>query len=916
MSITSNKDFVRRLLELGYKELTPIQKIAIPKVLEGKNLVIIAPTGYGKTESAILPVFYKIYNERPERISALYITPLRALNRDLEDRLRKIGDKFDIRVAVRHGDTSERERKNIIKEPPDLLITTPETLQYLIVNENYKNLFRNLRWIIVDELQEMLDDKRGIELSILLERIKRITNNKPQLIGLSATISDIELAKRFLDSEGNVEVARIDATKDLEISINLAPPTEDDINKSAHSNLNPETIARLRSLAEIIKNNKPVLIFTNTRETTEFLANTLKTMYNINIVAHHGSLSREVRTSAEKDFKEGKLDALTATSSLELGIDIGSIRLVVQYMSPRQVIRLIQRVGRSGHSVHLKSRGIIVPSEDVFDILECASIVDMLKAGYLEKSLVEFKPYDVAAHEIAGLVLEKIVDKQEIYELLKRSYYFRDLTLDELENILSMLEAAKIVRRRDSKVLPYARTISYYYNVNMIPDSLRTYIVINMVDNTKIGTLDEDFVVQLEEGSVIVLGGRLWKVNSIEENKIYVEETELKAGILPSWFGESIPVEKEVAMKAYEFLERISKGERVEYLDDYSYNKIKQILNEHIARGYPLPTKNRIVIENIGGTLLIIHAPFGTRGNNTLGALISSILSRIKGIKTSYRADAYHIAISSVLPVSKTDIENIIKSLLSSEESTLIEYLKISIKESPQFKWSILIEAERFGAIEPKSDITITSTLLKAYYDTIIGEEAVRELMTKDYDIEIFKDLKKVTWNVIDVPSISPLAKMFLDKILLLRKDSAETPVLIEVFKRRLMESQVRVVCILCGWNGVFKAKDVPIKCPNCGSVFLTVLNKDDTEGMEIIKKALKGMKLSKAEKKVLEDLKLIADYYSSNNKYVAIGLSVRGVGPHNIGKALSRLRDGENSFYEALLDEERRFLKYRKFWQ
>lgn len=915
VSITS-KNFVERLIELGYRELTPIQKIAIPKVLEGKNVAIIAPTGYGKTEAAILPIFYRIFQERPPPISALYITPLRALNRDLEDRLRRIGEKFNIKVSVRHGDTPESARRNILKEPPDLLITTPETLQYLIINEKYRELFRNLKWIVIDELQEMLDEKRGIELSVVLERIKYLIKRKIQLIGLSATIENIELAKRFLDPDGDVVVAKIDARKDLEISLKLAPPNNEDINRSVQVGLNPETAARLRILSQIVQAEKPVLIFTNTRETTEFLANFLRTVFNLNIEAYHSSLSREVRTHTEKQFKEGQLDAIVATSSLELGIDIGSIKLIIQYMSPRQVIRLIQRVGRSGHSVNLKSRGIVIPSEDIYDVLECASIVDMLKSGYLERPLVEFKPYDVAAHEIVGMILEKYYDKHEIFNLLRQSYYYKDLTMDEYEEILSMLEAAKIIRRKDDKILPYARTISYYYSTNMIPDSLRTYMVIDMINNTKIGTLDEDFVVQIEEGTIIVLGGKLWKVNSIETDKVHVEETELKAGILPSWFGESIPIEKEISSKVYEFLEKISKSEKIEYLDDYTYNKIEELVNDHVNRGYPMPNKNGIVTENVNGTLLILHSPFGTRGNNTLGALFSSILNKLKGIKTSYRSDAYHIAIASILPISKEDLELVVKTLTSSNDFTLLEYLREAIRESPQFKWSVLIEAERFGAIDPKSEINITSNILKAYYDTIIGEEAIRELLTKNYDTDILRHVKSVTWNIVDVPSPSPLAKPFLDKILYFKRDSADTAVLIEVFKRRLAEAQLRIACLLCGWSEVYKAKDVPQRCPKCGSVFLTVLKKDDQEGLNLIKKAIKGEKLNKTERKKLEDLKLISDYYSNYSKYVAIGLSARGVGPHNIGKALSKLSEGENAFYEALLDEERKFLKYRKFWQ
>ena len=909
--INVSNEFVRKLKELGYVNLTPIQKIAIPIILKGKNTLVIAPTGYGKTETAVFPVFYRILVENTLPISALYITPLRALNRDIELRLKRLGDALGIKVKVRHGDSTESERKKILLDPPQLLLTTPESLLYLLVNEKYRKLLENLKWIIIDELQEMLDEKRGYELLVMLERIKRISKNKLQLIGLSATIGDVEIAKRFLGDD--VEVAKIDARKNMEISLIIPEIKKEYADLSLKFNINPEVIARIKEIEEIVKKEKPVLIFTNVRETAEYLSNELSKLTQLKVLTHHGSLSREMRIEAEKEFREGEIDALVATSSLELGIDIGKINAVIQYMSPRQVIRLVQRIGRSGHSIEKLSKGYIIPSNDIFDILECKAIVDSFKEGYLEKPLVEYKPYDVIAHEVAGMVLEGYNDEKEIFDAIKSVFLFKDLTEEEFEDILAILESAKIIKREKGKILPSYRLWKYYYETNMIPDSLRDYLVIDHITNSKIGTLDEEFVATIDEDTVFVLGGKLWKVISIEEGKVYVEQAQLKSGILPSWFGESIPVEKEVSIKVYKYISSLAKGNTVD-LPDEILEKLKNILNEQMQRGYPVPSDKEIIIE-INNDLIVIHSPFGTRGNNTIGALLSILLTQVKGIKASYRSDAYHIAIATVVPIHRDDLVKIVNMINSLSETELVELLKVAIKESPQFKWKLLVEAERFGVIDKNKDIDISSTLLKPFADTIVGEEAVKELLVKNYDVDVIRnEIKKVTWKILEVPSFSPLAKEFLDKLFVFHS-SDDKPVMIEIYKRKLASKEVRVICLVCGWNGVYRAGEVPSKCPKCNSVFLTVADPQDEESIKIVKKALKGEKISRKEQKRLEELKRISSLYVDYNKYVAIGLSAPGVGATNISKALEKLREGEDKFYEALLELERKFIRTRKYW-
>ncbi|WP_338600989.1 DEAD/DEAH box helicase [Sulfolobus tengchongensis] len=911
--INVTNEFLVRLKKLGYEDLTPIQKVAIPKIVSGKHTLIIAPTGFGKTEAAVLPIFYSVFKNKPPKISTLYITPLRALNRDLEGRLKKLGDAFNINVSVRHGDSSQKERKEILENPPDMLIVTPETLLYLILNDVFRRYFENLKWIVIDELQEMLDEKRGIELSVLIQRLKRISKNRIQLIGISATIGNIELAKRYLNKEGDVDVASIDTIKSMEISLILPKADERYLDLSAKLGLRPDTIARLEKLNEIIRDNKPIIIFTNTRETSEFLASQLSNIYELKVAPHHGSLSREVRIKTENDFKNGNIDAIIATSSLELGIDIGKVNLVVQYMSPRQVIRLIQRIGRSGHKIGKTSKGYIIPSDDMFDILESKAIIDSLNSGFLEKPLIEENPLDVASHEIAGMVLEGYKDPKEILSILHDSFYFRTFTNEMLDNLLEILESAKIIKKReDGTLAPGRRIWKYYYGTNMIPDSIRNYLVIDHSTNIKIGTLDEEFVASLEEDSVFILGSKLWKVISIENDKIYVERTELKTGILPSWFGESIPVEKEISKKVYEYIYAIEYDKFKEEID----NNIVDTIKRHIERGYPELRPDLILIEVIKNNLVIIHSPFGTRGNNTVGCIISSLLNREKKTKTSYRSDAYHIAISSVIPITKDDIEKIISIIVSLPINEIIEILREGIKESPQFKWKLLVEIKRFGMIDPEKEITLTSSIIKAYGDTIVGEEAINELIVKNYDIEIISELKKYTWKVVEVYEASPIAKHFLDKILNFTSiEDEDKPLMIEIFKKKLENKEVKLICLSCGWSSTYTVINIPNKCPKCSSVFLTACSPDDNESLSIVRKAIKGDKLTNKEKRKLEQLKIVASFFPDYGKYTLIALVTNGVGPSNLGRVLSKLSEGENEFYMSLIEEERRFIKTRKYW-
>ncbi len=342
---------VRRLVEQkGFTKPTEPQQKTIPVILQGKNVLVISPTATGKTESAFLPVLSMLLQApKVPGIKVLYITPLRALNRDMLERLQWWCNNLDIRLAVRHGDTEPKERTRQSRSPPDILITTPETLQSILSGWTLRQHLQALKWVIIDEVHELSDSKRGSQLSLALERVRNLIGRDFQMIGLSATIGSPDKVAQFLVGTTRVvEIIRTPVAKDVSIKILFPKPTEEDSRLAAKLITHPEVAARLRIIRDYMLAQNSVLLFTNTRSISEELASRLKMWDNdFPVSIHHGSLAKPSRLAAERGLKSGDLKGLIATSSLELGIDVGRIDLVIQYMSPRQV-RGLSAVGRAG----------------------------------------------------------------------------------------------------------------------------------------------------------------------------------------------------------------------------------------------------------------------------------------------------------------------------------------------------------------------------------------------------------------------------------------------------------------------------------------------------------------------------------------------------------------------------------------
>ena len=541
---------VRRLIEQkGFSKPTEPQERTIPKILEGKNVLLISPTATGKTEAAFLPVLSTLLQgqQGTPGIKVLYITPLRALNRDMLERLEWWCNNLDIKLAVRHGDTETKERTRQARSPPDILITTPETLQAILPGWLMRQHLQQVRWVIIDEVHEMADSKRGSQLVLALERLRSMIGRDFQTIGLSATIGSPDRVAQFLVGKGrSVEIVHVPVARMMHLKIVFPKPDSEDFKLSSQLYTHPEVAARLRLIRDYISKHKSVLLFTNTRAISEVLASRFK-VWDINfpVSIHHGSLAKPSRIAAERGLKSGELKGLVCTSSLELGIDVGRIDLVIQYMSPRQVTRLIQRVGRSGHRIGRIAEGIIV-TMDSDDSLEALAIAKKALNEDLEPVEIPPKPYDVLAHQIAGLLLKnRRLEFNEILEMFRNAYPYEGLTIEDVEKVLKYMHQRfprlAWVSFEDKIALKPHTTkalFEYYFeNLSMIPEE-KQFLVVDETTDSAVGVLDEAFMAEYgKPGTKFIIRGSPWLILHVSEEKVYVKPVDDPTGAIPSWIG-------------------------------------------------------------------------------------------------------------------------------------------------------------------------------------------------------------------------------------------------------------------------------------------------------------------------------------------------------------------------------------------
>jgi len=944
---------IRRLIEQkGFESPTEPQEKVIPRVLEGKNVLLISPTATGKTEAAILPVFNMLI-QMPQRdygIKVLYVTPLRALNRDMLERLEWWCNNLDIKLAVRHGDTEDRERVRQARSPPDMLITTPETLQAILIGWVMRQHLQAIRWVIVDEVHEMADSKRGSQLSLALERLRQITGRDFQVIGLSATIGSPEEVARFLVGNGReVEIVRVPVARLMKLEVLYPRPEPRDYKFASVLFTHPEVAARLRLIRQFIEEHKSVLLFTNTRTISEVLASRFK-VWDIDfpVSIHHGSLAKPSRIAAEKGLKDGELKGLVCTSSLELGIDVGRIDLVIQYMSPRQVTRLIQRVGRSGHRIGRMAKGIIV-TMDSDDTLEALVTSRMAYQEQLEPVDIPDKPFDALAHQIAGLLMKKRrLYFYEIYDVFKNAYPYRNLTLDDIKNILTYMHnrfpRLAWVSSEDMLAMRPLRTKAlyeyYFENLSMIPDE-KQHLVIDQSTDAAIGILDETFVAEYgKPGVKFIIRGSPWKIMNISADKIYVKSVDDPLGAIPSWIGEEIPVPFEVAQevgKIRAFVEeRIVKGENPEEIAAQlaeRYPADKEIISlaisetvENVKDGYLVPTDSRITLED-WEDFVILHANFGSLTNRALAQLIGHVLSERKGYAITVQHDPYRIFIQTMGEINAETVMQIIEEMKDSSSSAIQKMLTEATVKTGLFKRRTIHVAKRFGALKRWVDFSNVSirSLMKSFEGTVIYDEALKEVFTKDLDLKnMLRVFNAVRQGEIEIKRLetkgtaTPIARVGIERVSMktdLIPPERMKRILIESAKARLLDEARTFICTKC-WNylEMIRIKDLPERpvCPTCGSPELGLLRVEESEVASLIEK--KGEKLTKEEKKKLEHAVKTARLISEYGIAAAVALSGRRIGPSDAQEILSKEKRLTDSFFELVIEAERDALK-RRFW-
>ena len=941
---------VRRLVEQkGFPEPTEPQEKTIPKIIEGKNVLLISPTATGKTEAAFLPVLSMLLQApKTPGIKVLYITPLRALNRDLMERLEWWCNNLDIGLAVRHGDTDTKERTRQSRSPPDILITTPETLQAILSGWVLRQHLQSLRWVIIDEVHELADSKRGSQLSLALERVRNLINKDFQMIGLSATIGTPEKVAQFLVGNNRpVEIVRVPVAKMVRLQVLLPQPTEEDVRLAGQLYTHPEVAARLKIIRDYMSKHKSVLLFTNTRSVSEVLASRLK-VWNIDfpVSIHHGSLAKPSRIAAETGLKRGYLKGLIATSSLELGIDVGRIDLVIQYMSPRQVTRLIQRVGRAGHRVGRVAKGVII-GMDSDDTLEALVIARRALNEELEPVMVPPKPYDALTHQIAGLLLKnRRLAFTEILEIARNAYPYKDLTLEDVEKVLKYMHSRfprlAWVSFEDQVVLKPSRTkalFEYYFdNLSMIPVE-KQFLVVDNSSDTSIGVLDEAFMAEYgKAGTKFIIRGSPWQIVHTTEDKVYVRPVDDPTGAIPSWIGEEIPVPFQIAQEVAWIRgfveEKIRSGlsaEETSVLLSERYPAEKETMLRAVAEtveqvnaGLAVPTDKRVVLED-WEDFVIIHSNFGSLTNRALAQLLGEILSDKLGHGIVVQHDPYRIFVQTIGAANSTRILEVFDELTAMPEQAVKDTLTRSTIKTGLFKRRIIHVARRFGALKKWADFSSVSLqkLITSFEDTPIYEEGLKEVFTKDLDVDgLVQVLAKLRDGEVKLQVLqtegnaTPVARVGIERVSMktdLIPPQRMRAVLVESAKARLLNETDTFVCTNC-WDylDMIQVKDLPDhpRCPRCGSLALGVLKVGEEKALPLVEK--KGEKLAKAEERLRADALQTARLVEKYGKVAAVALSARRVRALDVTGVLEQEPRLDDRFYELVLEAERKALSRR----
>jgi len=662
MPLSAFHPAVRNWFASRLGEPTEPQRRGWPLISAGKNVLIAAPTGSGKTLAAFLAALDSLLRQGPylpDETRVLYVSPLKALSNDVRKNLDgplaeiKNSDPFlpDLRVMVRTGDTTPKDRAAMMRKAPHILVTTPESLYILLTSDGGRRMLSTVKTVIVDEIHALARDKRGSHLALSLERLEALAG-PVQRIGLSATQKPLEDVGRFLVGPGR-ECELIDAgylrKLDLDVEVPKSP-----LEAICSHEVWEEIYERM---AELIRAHRTTIVFCNTRKMAERIAARLTHVLGGDQVAsHHGSLSRARRLDAEERLKAGKLRALAATASLELGIDIGDVDLVIQVGAVRSIATLLQRVGRASHAVHGLPKGRLFPLT-LDELVEAGTLLRCVRERKLDRTPQPPRPLDILAQQVVAACVAEPWNEAALFDALRKSWPYRGLAREDFDAVLRLhSEGRRALLHRDGvngRVMATRRArLTAITSGGAIPDNA-DYQVVMEPEGTPVGSVNEDWAVESNVGDIFQLGNTSWKILKVEPGIVRVADAKGQPPTLPFWLGEAPARTGELSAEIARLRDECGGTGWVETETGLGEGAARQIAGYVEAGRQALgavPTQKRVILERFfdesGGMQLVVHAPFGGRVNRALGLALRKRFCRGFGFELQAAANEESIVLS------------------------------------------------------------------------------------------------------------------------------------------------------------------------------------------------------------------------------------------------------------------------------